>query len=373
MKKTLFTLASIALLASCQQGEILVDTTETPEAPRRIGFETFVNKSTRAGNSTALNDFYPTFNVYGWKVVGEDTACVFENIPVSYYDGMSATKPSIEWGEAPVEGWYYQDVRYWDQMATSYQFSAYAPATATNDVECTADGIITIGTATDPITVDPMNLMDTPATDLAYTGFDFDYMTAQSAVEASPVELEFKHLQAKFNVRIRKDAAISTAQNVAVQTIRIHNLAGTGYYTNESPAPAGAVDGWSTCDNPTPYVPAVNTPYSLNAAANYHDYYVLEQLIIPQTIEKPAAGVAVPSIDEYAQACIYVEYTIGTELFKSYTPLVNIFSSDANAETYTFKAGNQYTININVGPKPIYFTTSVSAWEEGANEDLDLD
>lgn len=366
MKKTICLLASIALLASCQQGEILVDTPETPEAPRRIGFETFVNKSTRAKgtNSTDLQDFYTTFKVYGWKTVGTETTCVFNNVPVEYFKADKAGevvytdgKPSDEWNFA--EGWYYEGVRYWDQMASSYQFSAYAPATATNDVKCTADGIITIGTATAPVTVDSKNLMATPATQLAFTGFNLDYMTAQSVVATSPVALNFKHLQAKFNVRIKLDDEVTTAQDVKVQTIKIHNLAEEGYYTN---AAGVGVSGWLTCGKSSTYMPAVNTAYSLNnKTQNFHNHYVLEQLIIPQTIDRPASYTG-PSINKFDEACIYVEYTIGSELFKSYTSLASIFAT--TAATYTFKAGNQYTINITVGPKPIYFTTSVSAWAE---------
>lgn len=377
MKKTLFILASIALLASCQQGEILVDTPETPEAPRHIGFETFVNKSTRAQgeNSTSLQDYYETFNVYGWKTVGAETTCVFNNIPVEYFATdeagkvvYTAGKPSDEWTFA--EGWYYENVRYWDQMASKYQFSAYAPAAASDDVKCTADGLITIGSEEFPVTVDGKNLLATePSTELAFTGFDFDYMTAQSIEKVGSVALEFKHLLAKFNVRIRLDDAITTAQDVSVQKIEIHNLADKGYYTNESTAPEGAINGWSTTDKSVSYVPAVNTAYSLNAADNYHNYYVLEQLIIPQTIKRPEAYKG-PSINEFAEACIYVEYTIGTELFKSYTPISYIFATTASA--YTFKAGNQYTININVGPKPIYFTTSVSAWTDEVQGGLGL-
>ena len=360
----------MALMASCQQGEILVDTTETPEAPRRIGFETFVNKSTRAKgtNSTSLQDFYPTFNVYGWKTVGTETTCVFENIPVEYFAAdeagevvYTAGKPSDEWAvTTPFSaGWYYENVRYWDQMASKYQFTAYAPAAAFSDVTCTEDGLITIGTATSPITVDSKNLMATPAKELAFTGFEKDYMTAQSTVDASPVALNFKHLQAKFNVRIKLDDEVTTAQDVSVKKIEIHNLAEEGYYTN---AAGVGVSGWLTNGKSSTYVPAVNTAYSLNnKTQNFHNHYVLEQLIIPQTIDRPASYKG-PSIDKFAEACIYVEYTIGSELFKSYTSLSHIFAT--TAATYTFKAGNQYTINITVGPKPIYFTTSVSAWAE---------
>ena len=380
MKKAIYLLAATAFLASCNQ-EVQIDTPDVePTAPRAIGFETFADKATRAdaNNSTALHDYYPTFNVYGWKFVGnENPFCTFEDVTVSYYDATDAdaTKPSSEWGATPATGWYYQDIRYWDKMASKYQYSAYAPASATAAVACASDGLITIGTATAPVTVDDKNLMATPATSLAYKGFDLDYMTAQAEAQPSaypaamstPVALNFKHLQAKLNIRIKLDESVKTAQNVSIQKIQVHNLGDKGYYTNATTA-TGTVSGWALGAATATYIPKVETPYSLNAATNYDNHYVLEQLIIPQTINKPTT--ASPSLDEYAEACVYVEYTIGDEIFKSYTPLANIFSS---ADTYNFEGGKQYTLNITVGPKPIEFTAVVTEWAEAIEKDQNID
>ena len=368
MKKAIYLIAATALMASCNQ-EVLVDTHDPmPEAPRRIGFESFVNKSTRARgtNSTNLQDFYPSFNVYGWKTVGDATTCVFDSIQVSYCDGTTTT-PSEEWGADAPAGWYYDNIRYWDKMAESYQFSAYAPAGAAA-VACEADGLITIGTAEKPITVESTNLMATPAKDLAYTGFDCDYMTAQSKETLDKVSLTFKHLLAKLNIRIKLDEDITTAQAVAVQKIAVHNLGDKAGYTN---AEGEGVTGWTVTEASADYVPAIASTdelvYALNGTTNYHNYYVMEQLIIPQTIDN--AATTAPSLAELPEACIYVEYTIGDETFKSYTPLASIFSS---AETYTFNGGNQYTINITVGPAPIEFEAEVAAWETEtqANQDM---
>ena len=378
MKKSFYLFAAIAFMASCSQEEVLVNNLEADAGVSRlIGFETFVDKATRAtyeNNSTALDFFYPTFNVYGWKTVGSDVTCVFEDITVSYYNADNAaetTTPGSEWGESPATGWYYNDIRYWDKMATSYQFSAYAPSTAA--AACEADGTITIGTAEAPVTVDAKNLMDEPATELAFTGFDSDYMTATSTVAASPVALIFKHLQAKLNIRILLDDEVTTAQNVAIQNIEVHNLGNKAYYTNDD---AVGVSGWTLVEGDADYVPsitAVEDGYSLNdATANFNEYYVLEQLIIPQTLTKYAGNDAA-SIAEYTEACIYVEYTIGDETFKSYSPLANIFIGEGNATDYTFMGGNQYTLNITVGPKPIEFTAEVSSWTEGADTGLLMD
>ena len=115
-------------------------------------------------------------------------------------------------------------------------------------------------------------------------------------------------------------------------------------------------------------MPTADDVYSLNANTNFHNHYVLEQLIIPQTIDK-YTGNDLPSLSEYDEACIYVEYTIGSETFKSYSPLANIFTDET---TYSFEGGKQYTLNITVGPKPIEFTTSVAGWDS-PNTDTDLD
>lgn len=460
MKKAIYLLAATAFLASCNQ-EVLIDTPDVePTAPRAIGFETFTDKATRAdaNNSTALNDFYPTFNVYGWKTVGSEVTCLFNNIPVEYFaEDKQGTvvykeaeqKPTVEWATFAI-GWYYENIRYWDKMASKYQYSAYVPASATDAVYCASDGLITIGTDTDPVTVDDKNLMATPATSLAYKGFDLDYMTAQATATPStdaadmstPVALNFKHLQAKLNIRIKLDESVKTAQDLSIQKIQVHNLGDKGYYTNDASA-TGTVSGWTlgaatatddeagdtddeagdtddlgstddtagdnsgAADNEnatnSEYIPGIATAYSLNNATNnYDNHYVLEQLIIPQTITKyteptptaaegdegstgdgsdegdgqgsdgatPAVVTLPVSLTEYAVACVYVEYTIGAETFKSYTPLANIFTT---ADTYNFEGGKQYTLNITIGPKPINFTAEVTPWADAIDENLPMD
>ena len=430
MKKAIYLLAATAFLASCNQ-EVLIDTPDVePTTPRAIGFKTFADKATRAdaNNSKDLNDFYPTFNVYGWKTVGSEVTCVFNNIPVEYFtEDKQGTvvykeanqKPTTEWATFAT-GWYYQDIRYWDKMASNYQYSAYVPASATDAVNCASDGLITIGTATAPVTVDDKNLMATPAEALAYKGFDLDYMTAQAtatpstnpAAMSTPVSLIFKHLQAKLNIRIKLDESVKTAQDIKVTDIRVHNLNDKGYYTNAKDEEGNevGVSGWTVGTATADYVPCVTTDYLINNAdeeegiVSYHNHYVLEQLIIPQTITKytasttkttadgeeggedentengenteepengntntpteeptPAVVTLPVSLTEYDEACVYVEYTIGAETFKSYTPLANIFTT---APIYNFEGGKQYTLNITIGPKPINFTAEVTYWAE---------
>lgn len=375
MKKVVSLFVIALLMVSCNQEAVLVETPEvTPEVARPIGFDTFVDKSSRAAgeNSTALNDFYPAFSVYGWKTVEGTTTPIFENYSVSYVDdaAMYEKNYAAEWGEEFVAGWYYKNLRYWDKMASAYQFCAYTPSQASANVACSAEGTITIGTADKPVAVDEMNLLfERPQKELAFTGFKYDYMTAVSTATAAvgKVSLTFQHLQAKLNVRIKLDDKVTTAQDVRVKTIEIHNLSNKGYYTN---AAGVGVTGWTVIPASDDYVPAVYKGFSLNTDKeddNFNEHYVIEQLILPQTIKKATS--AEPSLSEFTEACLYVEYTIGNEVFKSFSPLANIFTT---ADTYDFEGGKQYTVNVIVGPSPIEFTVQVSEWADAIDEDKEM-
>ena len=369
MKKVVSLFVIALLMVSCNQEAVLVETPEaTPEVARPIGFDTFVDKSSRAAgeNTTALNDFYPAFCVYGWKTVDGTTTPIFENYSVSYVDdaAMYEKNYAAEWGKDFEEGWYYQNLRYWDKMASGYQFCAYAPVAATG-VVCSKEGQITIGSSTAPVTVETKNLMATPAEKLAFTGFEYDYMTAVSTQTLDKVSLNFQHLQAKLNIRIRLNESVTTAQAVTITEIGVHNLGNKGYYDNK--ATEGVVSGWKLTTADADYVPAVTADYPINGSDSKSGYYVLEQLILPQTIQK--AATTEPSLTEFTEACLYVEYTIGDEVFKSFSPLANIFAS---TDTYKLEGGKQYTVNVIVGPTPIEFTADVAEWADAVDKDKEM-
>lgn len=372
MKKVVNLFIITLLMVSCNQEAVLVETPEvTPDVARPIGFDTFVDKSSRAAgeNSTALNDFYPAFQVYGWKTVDGKLTPIFDEWEVSYVGDADAyaKEYAAEWGEAFEAGWYYKNLRYWDKMASGYQFCAYAPVAASDAVACKEDGQITIGSAEAPVTVETKNLMETPAEKLAFTGFEYDYMTAVSTETLDKVSLNFKHLQAKLNISIRLNESVTTAQEIKVMEIGVYNLGNKGYYDSNATG-TGVVSGWTIAEAEDAYVPAVTTDYAINGTSSYSGYYVLEQLVLPQTIQK--AATAEPSLAELAEACLYVEYTIGEEVFKSFSPLANIFAS---TDTYDFEGGKQYTVNVIVGPAPIEFTTEVTEWADAVDEDLDME
>ena len=373
MKKQYFMMAIAAtMFAACSQTEVIDEVVDN-STPKSIGFNTFVDKSTRAGvNSTKLNDFYPTFNVYGWKSTDNKGSWqnVFDNVTNEYFeDNVAGTvvytsgKPSNEWTVTdPFKpAWYYEGIRYWDKLATDYQFCAYAPIAASSEVVATSEGVIKIGTETAPITVDGKNLQATPTNALIYSGFDKDYMTAVSTEEQEEVDLTFTHELAKLNVKVQKDASYKSTQALFITTLEILNLKNQGYFVRN------ATKTWSVSGSSTEGTFAMGAGDMYLANPETDDKkYVIEQLLLPQGIQKATTA---SSTAEFDEACVHITYTIGTEEFDGYYALNNIFD---NANDYTFEGGNEYTLTITVGPAPIHFTPSVTAWTEGANKDLEV-
>ena len=400
MNRNIFIIAATALVMGCSSNDTFKDV--NIESPSIIGFAAFSEKATKADNNNTLEFFYPTFNVYGWKSYDNGSTWespIFSNVTNEYFaESGSQTNPNVETngneiytgsGETPKAewgvddaGWYYQGIRYWDNYANKYQFSAYAPISANSKVVCTNTGVIKIGDdgtgegAKGKVTVDTKNLMGTPQTTLSYKGFDYDYMTASSAVtnKQSPVNLIFKHKLAKINIKLKLDNKIKTKQSVVVNEITITGLNGTSYYTSEEDVdnPSnGYVSGWNTPITPVSYsVEGVNgaqTGYQMNGTNpgtdNFDNYYVMERLMIPQTIAKtdPANQLEAFNSGTY----IKVKYTIGTEEFSGHWGLANLFTSNNNLKLL---GGNEYTLTITVGPDPIYFTAVVTPWNEETGE-----
>ena len=393
MKKNLFILVAAIALASCAGNDTLKQNVASENIP--FSFSAYSSKSTKADSHTNLDFFYKTFNVYGWKKVNDNWIDVFNNVTNEYFtaDGYGTVvypesgnlKVAQEWSTIRTPqfpSWYYQEIRFWDKFATNYQFCAYAPIAASSEVAATNAGVITIGTEGQKVTVDSKNLMATPKTELAYTGFNKDYMTATSTSKTSAVNLEFAHELAKFNVKLALDDEITTRQAVIVNEVSLKNLNGTSNYDSSKETATGYLSGWSTPETELAYtvngVADATTGYKMNGETagtdNFDGYFVMERLMIPQTAAKAVDSTSGDAINcqitEFDEACVYVKYTIGDEPFEGYYSLANLFLGSSTDTEYKFEGGNEYTLTITVGPKPIYFTTSVDAWD---NHDAELD
>ena len=377
--------AGAAIVASCSETIKMNNEVPLPNQNEKIGFVTYTEKATLADqtNSVNLYDFYKAFDVYAWKTANNQVQEVFFHNPVEYFKedtvgtyvySTTGSKPSDEWGnisDTQYKGWFYKDIRYWDKLATKYNFYAIAPyevnPSPALSIEDNAANI-KIGSANDLYKVSTeKNLAKDPTLtkDKKYYGFNKDYMLADKVgTKFQLVTLNFHHILTKFNVKITLTSAYKGTQPFTVKNLTIAGLEDEAYFEYNT---AMNKNGWTTKAGST-YTLAdsadyilKNVPDSIADKTEYSDYYWFQTLIFPQTLTCDTIGALTTAP---AGKYLYIEYTIGSETFKSYYDLAYVFgcTQEASKKTYELAQGSEYTINIKVGPDPIVFEANASAW-----------
>ena len=391
--------AAAAILAACSDTTKLNNKEFQPTTNDLIGFSTYTEKATRAAdaNSTNLYDFYKTFDVYAWKSVNTDVQNVFNHVPVEYFTTdtqgnivykNSPAKPSDEWGDSwatdtRFKGWFYEEIRYWDKLATGYNFFAIAPYEETPSPALTianGDNNIKIGDANDTYMISTeknlATLGDTLSKDRRYFGFTKDYMLAdKSTTRNQLVTLNFHHILTKFNVMITLTDSYIGSQAFTIRELDIVGLEKEGYFVYNTTGMT--TNGWTTkasstynWEFPTDYI-LKNVPESVADKKEYSGHYWLQTLIFPQTLTCAATGAL---REAPTSKYLYIEYSIGNEIFKAYYDLAYVFNNTLEPNgTYDLKQGSEYTINIKVGPEPIVFDATASEWADNIiiNHDVD--
>jgi len=391
MKKSYLMIAAAAVLfAACSSNDLINDGPDNAqEKDSAIGFAAYSSKTTRADedNSTYLHHFYGTFDVYGWKTVNSSPSPVFNHVPVGYFGtnntGANQTPPTVvyessgkpgdEWGTPFSAGWYYENVRYWDKVATAYQFFAIAP------YEAVPSPALTVAAGADNIKIGDSGakydisteknlaiVSSKPIADKKYFGFTKDYMLAEkSTTQNAKVTFNFHHILTKFNVKITKQDTYTGSQALVVKDIKIANLAKNGYFEYSSNM---TTNGWTTDGT---YALQVTEDCSLNETTNYSGCYWIQTLIFPQTIT--CAKTEVQSNDTGLNQYLYIKYSIGSEVFEAYYDLAYVFQNSISVGgTYSFAQGSEYTLSLKIGPEPIKFDAQVTAWDVVADVDYSV-
>ena len=393
MKKSYLMIAAAAVLfAACSSNDLINDGPDNAqEKDSAIGFAAYSSKTTRADedNSTYLHHFYGTFDVYGWKTVNSSPSPVFNHVPVGYFGtnntGANQTPPTVvyessgkpgdEWGTPFSAGWYYENVRYWDKVATAYQFFAIAPYEAVPSPALTvaagADNIkIGDSGAKYDISTEKNLALDAgnPTQYKKYFGFTKDYMLAEkSTTKEALVAFNFHHILTKFNVKITKQDTYTGSQDLKVNAIKIAKLKKNGYFVYTSNM---TTNGWKTDGT---YDLQVTGNHSLTQTpTNYNECYWIQTLIFPQDITCAVKGLK-SNTDDLANEYLYVKYSIGSEVFEAYYDLAYVFQNSISVGgTYSFAQGSEYTLNLKIGPEPIKFDAQVTAWDVVADVDYSV-
>jgi hypothetical protein len=194
MKKfLLLSIAATAMLASCTKDEMV-----EVNPQNAIGFETFVNKSTRVTDVTTTN--LKAFWVYGWR----GTEQIFNAQEVTANEGVCTYSP----------------IQYW-VGGYNYTFEAIAPESDNKSVTFNAaNGASTITFVSDS------------ETDLIYATGSKD-LTGTANLTATPgaVGLEFNHLLSRVKFSFVNGFPANSDVKLTVTNVRIDNAGTTAICT----------------------------------------------------------------------------------------------------------------------------------------------
>lgn len=210
MKKFFFLgIAATAMFASCTNDEMVE---MNPQSA--IGFETFVDKSTRATDVTKAN--LTAFEVYGWRTK-DATEQIFDAQAVTANNGVCTYSPLQYW----VGGY-------------KYDFEAVAPKSGEKGV-----------TVNDTYGASTITFASDSETDLIYASASkdlssYDYGTLAAA--PGVVDLTFGHLLSRVKFTFINGADANSVAKIAVTDVKITNAGTTGVYTPSNGTWAAATE-----------------------------------------------------------------------------------------------------------------------------------
>lgn len=317
MKKLLFIgLAATAMLASCSNDE----TVEMAQQ-NAIGFEGFVDRSTRAtvNDDITLNNL-GSIEVYGWR----GDAQIFNKQKVDVAKNGTGT---------------YSPVQYWEAGYT-YNFEAISPKHEENRVSFTAAK--TGGT---------ISFVNDAKTDLIYSRVAPIVMGESIAAKPESVSFTFGHLLSRVKFTFVNGFPANAAAKISVTNVKITNA-----HKNGSITPATS-DVWTASENNLEVdfanVSATDIKAGNNKGETEHMY------LIP---------VASPS---YTVTFIVTLNQNGATT--DYEHTVTISTGMEKGKSYNFTATlTPENVDPNNTMYPIEFKASVDSWEEFKQSDITL-
>ena len=323
MKKILVSMFAVAALAACTTEQTIV-------APQNeaIGFDTFVDNSTRATDITTAN--IADFGVYGTVAKGGNSALIFNNTEV---------KKS---GDAFV----YSPAQYWIADA-NYYFLAFAPFQAGEGATWTY--VPTNAQVAQNGTFSFDNAVAKADQDVVYAYQTKTTAATLTAENTQAVEFTFKHILSKVAFKFTNTFTDGNT-TLSVYNVKINNTAKTG-----TMAIANGVDAaWVGADNlVVPFgaqADAVNT-LATAALANGKELKLAHHYVIPAEREYNITF----SVDLY-QAGVYLA---------TYNHTINT--------TIDFAKNGNYVLSVKLAPESIDPANPLFPIEFTVNKVVDWD
>ncbi len=200
MKKILFAAVAVMAMAACSNEDVI----SRPALPM-IGFDTFVENSTRAADITADN--LANFGVYGSVAKGNQQGMIFANQEVS---GSKTT------------GYSYSPEQYWIAGA-KYDFVAFAPYQNDADANATWKYVPTVETAAENGVLTFNNNLANANQDLL---FATTACTTPANITTAPeaVKFTFNHLLSRVRFTFINGFQMGSNIELKVENVKITNV-----------------------------------------------------------------------------------------------------------------------------------------------------
>ena len=294
-----------------------------------IGFNSFVNKSTRGAADDVTLKNLGSFELYGWR--GEDVLFNKQVVNVTE-DGTSTYSP----------------LKYWEAGKT-YNFEAIAPKAGEKGVEFAAAK--TGGTIT---------FTNNATTDLLYVKAEERTMNAEIAAAPSAVELNFGHQLARVKFTFKNTFNADAAAKLTIKDVKITNA-----YKKGSITPAATDAKWTVdaTDKNLEVDFANNTEKAPTALAAGTGSGETDHMYLIPTAENT----------EYT-----VTFTVTLDqggVTTDYNHTVTFSTEQMRGMSYNYIAEiNEKNVNPdpNVQLFPIVFTTKVTGWADFADQTPNL-
>lgn len=332
MKKVLLLSAAVLAMTACSNTDVIEE--GALQQTNAIGFQSMVNKGSRALDAEGFNKFY----VYGSYTPQND-----ETKTIGIFNGVEVTKG--------VDEWTYNELRYWVAGGV-YRFYGYSndnKSLATDGSEGTAD----FGSSTGILNINNYVADATHQNDLVFAKSD-SYTGLESGNPT--VNMQFSHALARIMITFK--SGFPAGYDMAISNVRV-----IGQYTVGSFSSVSMTEkhGWTIGENaPTATDPnGVKPPFTGNTTAT------------------AATPEGTPAVDVTSGFAYVIPNKYATNQVSICFDMVvthngvNILGRKMKVSwAPKWESNNSYNYNLTVngsaaGLEPIKFSASISDWEKG--------
>ena len=362
MKKSLLILATVATLTACSNDSVR----ENIAAEQvEIDFSTYTQKAvgTKADATTVgLEKYYTEFTVYGWKTVKNEETGANE-------DQMVFNAQSVNYVENS-DSWTYSPKKFWDKVASKYNFYAAVPVGNDGFSFNETDRIFEI----EEFVAEGKSLAVEPAqkpdASISFVEVETDLMIADAIERGmttpsakARVDFKFNHILSRLNVGVKCDG-LEDGQTMTLNSLKIGGIVSKGSF-NENDRWALSTEG----SDVVTLVNAVEDDATNTVAITAENKFVYQGLLIPQEAEY--SEVALDGTGKEETPYLYINYTIDNEKFYAYYNLAALFGVTEN-NSLAFQEGYQNNLYITIGASAIEFDADAYVWQDDNSSNLEV-